>query len=117
MKKYIGILAVLMISAPTLAAGKLVAKCSSGEEVNLTLKQVGLDSYEASVITQSVGDSYPEFHYKNLRLQPAVPGRLGAPESYQSKDVKLSINFTTAERIAYLSIPDLGLDQVELNCN
>lgn len=116
MKKLSLITLLVLASTTCFAETPLMMNCSNGEEIRMTLKQVENDSYDLSVTVQSTGDSYPEFHYQDLREVPPVPHMMGAPMVFKNEKAQFSVNFTTALRVAYLNIPELGIDNAQLKC-
>ena len=109
------ILALLM-AAPAFAAGNTVAKCSNGEEVNVTVKQVAQGGFRADVTVQSTGDSYPTFHFKNLELVPQPAHDMGAPTVYRGKGFELSIQKDALNVPGTLDVPSIGVNNERLSC-
>lgn len=108
--------ATLISGLPAFAAGKVIAKCTNGEETTVVLKQVDNDKFEAAVTVQSTGDSYPTYHYKNITVEPPMPHRIGGATVYKGNGFELSIVYTAAKAPATLNVPEVGLKNEELTC-
>jgi hypothetical protein len=89
-------------------------KCTNGEEINLRLTTVGTALYKADVTVQSVGDSYPTYHFKNVKLQ-IQSHVFGAPAVYKNADFELDlVAGKTLE--GTLNIPSVGIKYAKLTC-
>jgi hypothetical protein len=117
MKKQIlgSLLFALLIAVPAMA-GTVVERCSNGEETRLVVKQTAQGVFQADVTVQSVGDSYPTFHFKNLEQEPRPANSLGAPLVYSGKGFELVIGVDASEKPATLTIPSLSMNRQQLSC-
>ena len=86
------------------SAGKTVVSCSGGEEVQLVIKKLANGTLRANVTVQSVGDSYPTFHYTVTK----------AGNTYEGGKFKLVVDKSSFEHGGYaskLTVSDLDVDQ------
>jgi hypothetical protein len=89
-------------------------KCTNGEEINLKLSNVGPSLYKADVTVQSVGDSYPTYHFKNVKLE--IQSHVaGAPAIYKNADFELDLKVANP-LTATLNIPAIGIKNQKLTC-
>lgn len=109
------LIALALMATPALAS-TTVAKCSNGEEINVVVKQVAQGVFQADVTVQSVGDSYPTYHFRNLEQLPEPRGQMGAPTIYSGRGFELRVQNDAFNRPGTLNVPSIGLQNESLSC-
>ena len=118
MKNIICLVAVLMgTSAFAKDGSKSILICSDGEQTNLKLLVSTTGEMRADLTVQSVGDSYPTYHYKNVNKL-----RSFEPIQYENQNgvFKLILNRATSQQTkkikSYLTASDIGINSRSVNC-
>ena len=90
--------------------------CDGGEETQVVIKSLSDDTLRASVTIQSVGDSYPTFHYKVTEAAPPATGAfVGGTTSFSGGAFSLVIDTQKKKSDgsfpSKLSVTDLKIKQ------
>ena len=118
MKKNIGIMALSLLIASTAFAttGSVRYTCTNDEET-VVLCEISTGVFQADVTEQSVGDSDPTFHFKNVQQKIGLGDvARGAPETYSGKGFELTIAVDAPEMPATLDAPSIGIKSEKVNC-
>jgi hypothetical protein len=108
MKKIIVTLFGILIAQTSFATGKGIVRCSNGEETSVRIIQTGLERFRADVTVQSVGDTYPTFHFQNIRVIATEARDLVV---YRGPGFELTIRFGSHGAHTVLNVPSLGIQK------
>ena len=115
MKLNILLAAVLGFTSVSALAAKPVVKCSN-DVTTVELFSTGAGSYRADVTVESVGGSYPTFHFRKVTQMPNPSHILGAPIKYEGEGFELTVQVDAADRPGHATVPSLGINNEELSC-
>ena len=110
--------AILLIGYSALAGEVRAFRCSNGEEIDLKIRQIARNEFNADIVLQSVGGSYPKYHFKNL-VKESDLNVVGAATFYRGEGFELTVHhhqYAELYERGVLSIPSLGLNGERLNC-
>jgi hypothetical protein len=91
------------------AKNEVVAKCTNGEEIQVKVVKTGMN-YRADVTVESVGGSYPTYHYKNIVQEMSKRLVIYTGPDFHLQQEKEGSN------VVYLTIKWLGLNGEKLIC-